>query len=83
MEPILESAVEVRSHVGPDDERTLADDVLDGLTRPLKELAPKHLYDARGTPLPPLVPLIARPSLSCRRRARRRGAWAAAPSAGG
>jgi L-histidine N-alpha-methyltransferase len=30
---------------------TLADDVLDGLTRPFKELAPKHLYDARGSEL--------------------------------
>ena len=28
------------------DERTLADDVLDGLTRPFKELPPKHFYDA-------------------------------------
>jgi L-histidine N-alpha-methyltransferase len=30
---------------------TLADDVLDGLTRPFKELPPKHLYDARGADL--------------------------------
>jgi L-histidine Nalpha-methyltransferase len=51
MDPILEGAVEVRSYLGPNDERTLADDVLDGLTRPLKELAPKHLYDARGSEL--------------------------------
>lgn len=51
MEPILESTVEVRSYLGPADERTLADDVLDGLTRPLKELPPKHLYDARGSEL--------------------------------
>ncbi len=51
MEPILEGAVEVRSHLGVDDERTLADDVLDGLTRPLKELPPKHFYDARGSEL--------------------------------
>jgi L-histidine N-alpha-methyltransferase len=29
----------------------LADDVLDGLTRPFKELPPKHLYDARGAEL--------------------------------
>jgi L-histidine Nalpha-methyltransferase len=50
-EPILEGAVEVHSYLGPDDERTLADDVLDGLTRPLKELPPKHLYDARGSEL--------------------------------
>jgi L-histidine Nalpha-methyltransferase len=30
---------------------TLADDVLDGLTRPFKELPAKHLYDARGSEL--------------------------------
>jgi L-histidine N-alpha-methyltransferase len=30
---------------------TLADDVLDGLTRPAKELPPKHFYDARGSEL--------------------------------
>ena len=51
MKPILDGSVEVRSHLGPDDERTLADDVLDGLTRPLKELPPKHFYDARGSEL--------------------------------
>jgi L-histidine N-alpha-methyltransferase len=51
MEPILEGTVEVHSYLGPNDERTLADDVLDGLTRPLKELPPKHLYDARGSEL--------------------------------
>ena len=32
-------------------ERTLANDVLDGLTKPFKELAPKHFYDARGSEL--------------------------------
>ncbi len=51
MRPIVGGAVEVRTHLGPEDERTLADDVLDGLTRPLKELPPKHLYDARGSEL--------------------------------
>ena len=50
-EPILEGAVDVRSYLARSDERTLADDVLDGLTRPLKELPPKHLYDARGSEL--------------------------------
>jgi L-histidine N-alpha-methyltransferase len=50
-EPITEGAVEVHSYLGPGDERTLADDVLDGLTRPLKELPPKHFYDARGSEL--------------------------------
>ena len=33
------------------DGATLADDVLDGLTRPLKELPPKYFYDARGSEL--------------------------------
>ena len=33
------------------EERSLADDVLDGLTRPFKELPPKHFYDARGAEL--------------------------------
>jgi L-histidine N-alpha-methyltransferase len=51
MEPITERAVEVHSYLGPGDERTLADDVLDGLTRPLKELPPKLFYDARGSEL--------------------------------
>jgi L-histidine N-alpha-methyltransferase len=32
-------------------QRTLAEDVLDGLTRPAKELPPKHFYDARGSEL--------------------------------
>jgi L-histidine N-alpha-methyltransferase len=31
--------------------RTLADDVHDGLTRPFKELPPKHLYDDHGSAL--------------------------------
>src|ERR1044072_6322228 len=51
MEPTTRGTVEVRSYLGPGDERTLADDVLDGLTRPLKELPPKHFYDARGSEL--------------------------------
>ena len=51
MEPILQGTVEVHSYLGPGDERTLADDVLDGLTRPLKELPPKHFYDTRGSEL--------------------------------
>ena len=31
--------------------RSLANDALDGLTRPFKELPPKYLYDARGSEL--------------------------------
>jgi len=38
-------------HVGTASPRALPDDVLDGLTRPFKELPPKHLYDARGAEL--------------------------------
>jgi L-histidine Nalpha-methyltransferase len=52
MEPVLElDRVLVESHLGDGEERTLADDVLDGLTRPFKELPPKHFYDARGAEL--------------------------------
>jgi L-histidine N-alpha-methyltransferase len=35
----------------PGGERTLHEDVLDGLTRPFKEIPPKHFYDARGSEL--------------------------------
>jgi uncharacterized SAM-dependent methyltransferase len=44
-------AILVESYVGPGEERSLADDVLDGLTRPFKELPPKHFYDAAGAEL--------------------------------
>jgi L-histidine Nalpha-methyltransferase len=44
-------AILVESYVGPGEERSLADDVLDGLTRPFKELPPKHFYDATGAEL--------------------------------
>jgi L-histidine N-alpha-methyltransferase len=52
MAPLLTTdAIVVESYVGPKDERSLADDVLDGLTRPFKELPPKHFYDAYGAEL--------------------------------
>jgi L-histidine N-alpha-methyltransferase len=52
MAPLLTTdAIVVESYVGPQDERSLADDVLDGLTRPFKELPPKHFYDAYGAEL--------------------------------
>ena len=35
----------------PGGERSLRDDVLDGLTRPFREIPPKHFYDARGSEL--------------------------------
>lgn len=43
--------VVVRSYLEAGDDRELADDVLDGLTRPLKELPPKHFYDQAGAEL--------------------------------
>src|SRR5947207_10635803 len=52
MEPFIAlDRVIVESHLTATDERALADDVLDGLTRPFKELPPKHFYDARGSEL--------------------------------
>ncbi len=50
-EPLLETAIRIDSHLDGAHERSLADDVLDGLTRPFKELPPKHFYDARGAEL--------------------------------
>jgi L-histidine N-alpha-methyltransferase len=44
-------AVVVESHLWEGAPRALADDVLDGLTRPFKELPPKHFYDPRGSKL--------------------------------
>jgi L-histidine Nalpha-methyltransferase len=48
---VVPSEVEVHTYLAATDERALADDVLDGLTRPFKELPPKHFYDARGAEL--------------------------------
>src|SRR4029453_10821968 len=48
---VVPSEIEVHSYLAETDERALADDVLDGLTRPFKELPPKHFYDARGAEL--------------------------------
>ena len=50
----LPSAVDqlvVESFLSEREERSLAFDVLDGLTKPFKEIAPKHFYDARGSEL--------------------------------
>jgi L-histidine N-alpha-methyltransferase len=44
-------AVRIDVHLGARDERVLADDVLDGLTKPFKEIPPKHLYDTEGSRL--------------------------------
>lgn len=43
--------ITIESWLSEADERCLANDVLDGLTRPFKELPPKHFYDARGSEL--------------------------------
>jgi L-histidine Nalpha-methyltransferase len=48
---LVEEPVHIDSHLDGAEERTLAEDVLDGLTRPFKELPPKHFYDARGAEL--------------------------------
>ncbi len=47
----LDARILIEDHLGAGDERALADDVLDGLTRPFKELPPKHFYDAVGAEL--------------------------------
>ena len=44
-------AITIEAPLNEGTERRLADDVLDGLTRPFKELPPKHFYDARGSEL--------------------------------
>jgi L-histidine N-alpha-methyltransferase len=49
--PLAEQAIRIDSHLDGTQERSLAEDVLDGLTRPFKELPPKHFYDARGAEL--------------------------------
>ncbi len=51
MSPIDSDPITIESHLEEADERCLANDVLDGLTRPFKELPPKHFYDSRGSEL--------------------------------
>jgi L-histidine Nalpha-methyltransferase len=57
MEPVADpqSTITIDSYLHEGQERSLADDVLDGLTRPFKELPPKHFYDARGAELFDLI----------------------------
>jgi L-histidine N-alpha-methyltransferase len=50
-ESLADETIRIESHLDGAEERSLADDVLDGLTRPFKELPPKHFYDARGAEL--------------------------------
>ena len=52
MRQVLDTeAITIHSCVSEAEERVLADDVLDGLTKPFKEIPPKHFYDARGSEL--------------------------------
>jgi len=52
MRSVLErEGIRIDSWLSDADERCLANDVLDGLTRPFKELPPKHFYDTRGSEL--------------------------------
>jgi L-histidine N-alpha-methyltransferase len=46
-----EPQVRIESWLSDTEDRSLANDVLDGLTRPFKEMPPKHFYDARGSEL--------------------------------
>jgi L-histidine Nalpha-methyltransferase len=52
MRQLIETeAIRITSCLSEADDRCLAEDVLDGLTRPFKELPPKHFYDAHGSEL--------------------------------
>jgi L-histidine N-alpha-methyltransferase len=52
VKPIVQTPeIRIDSYLAELDERSLANDVLDGLTRPFKELPPKHFYDSRGSEL--------------------------------
>jgi len=51
MRALHTAAIRIDSWLSEAEERSLANDVFDGLTRPFKELAPKHFYDARGSEL--------------------------------
>jgi L-histidine Nalpha-methyltransferase len=51
MTGVAAGEVRIDAHLEEGGERRLADDALDGLTKPFKELPPKHFYDARGSEL--------------------------------
>jgi L-histidine Nalpha-methyltransferase len=52
MKSVLDTdEIRIDSWLSEVDDRSLANDVLDGLTRPFKELPPKHFYDSRGSEL--------------------------------
>ena len=50
-EPTHDGRIQIDSWLRRADERTLADNVREGLTRPVKQLPPKHFYYARGSEL--------------------------------
>ena len=70
--------IEIVSRLGAD-ERTLAFDVLDGLTRPFKEIPPKHFYDTEGSRLFEAITQAARVLPDAHRardpRGQRRARW--------
>jgi L-histidine N-alpha-methyltransferase len=51
MNPLAHPDIRIDSYLGEGQERSLAQDALEGLSRPFKELPPKHFYDARGAEL--------------------------------
>jgi L-histidine N-alpha-methyltransferase len=51
MSSTFQPDITIDDHLDEAHERGLAEDVLDGLTRPFKELPPKHFYDERGCEL--------------------------------
>jgi L-histidine N-alpha-methyltransferase len=51
IEPVMTVVDGVSIDCWVEAESSLADDVLDGLTKPFKELPPKHFYDERGAEL--------------------------------
>ena len=85
--------IEIVSRLGAD-ERTLAFDVLDGLTKPFKEIPPKHFYDTEGsrlfeaiTTLPEYYPtrteraILTANAAHARRRRRRWPSWSSSAAA--
>jgi len=48
---LTRESIRIDSHLDGSGSRSLAEDVLDGLTRPFKELPPKHFYDSHGAEL--------------------------------
>ncbi|HEV3072571.1 MAG TPA: L-histidine N(alpha)-methyltransferase [Solirubrobacteraceae bacterium] len=51
LNPLAQPDIRIDSYLGEGQERSLAQDAREGLTRPFKELPPKHFYDARGAEL--------------------------------